>query len=125
VSATFGTVFGGTLFSVEFTSDAYLVRGLPKAFLTSVCAMILFVSLGDSDRSNFSMVDAVNRKPTIILTSEILSNQYNGSSNTFFELAFFVLFGLLCGVLGVLFVQLVEVIIVLLIQHLFNLKAIT
>eukprot|EP01031_Cornospumella_fuschlensis_P035196 gene35196-42633_t len=47
VGATFGTAFGGVLFSIEFTSSAYLVKTLPKAFLTSVCAMLCIYTLAN------------------------------------------------------------------------------
>ncbi|KAJ1409401.1 chloride channel protein, partial [Ochromonadaceae sp. CCMP2298] len=46
VAATFGNAFGGVLFSIEFTASAYMVRTLPKAFLTSVVALVTFVFLG-------------------------------------------------------------------------------
>jgi chloride channel 2 len=55
VTACFGTPFGATLFSIEFTSSAYLVKSLPKAFLTSVTVMVIFVLFGSLDR--FTLVN--------------------------------------------------------------------
>lgn len=94
VSATFGTAFGGVLFSIEFTSSAYLVRTLPKAFLTSVCAMLAIYSLGSADQ-------------LALFNDQIQSKKVQPE---WCELLAFVGIGLLCGLLGVLFVSIVEVI---------------
>ena len=92
VSATFGNAFGGVLFSIEFTSSAYLVRTLPKAFLTSVVAMLAFLFLGVSDElSLFQDKNAsIYQLPTSV------------------ELTVFFLVGLGGGFLGIIFVYLVE-----------------
>ncbi|RYH12583.1 hypothetical protein EON65_37860, partial [archaeon] len=97
VGATFGTAFGGVLFSIEFTSSAYLVKTLPKAFLTSVCAMLCIYTLesiwGGADQ--FTLFSS----PPLPL-SPIQPNIY--------ELAGFVILGLFCALLGVMFVYIVE-----------------
>jgi H+/Cl- antiporter ClcA len=95
VSATFGNAFGGVLFSIEFTSSAYLVRTLPKAFLTSVVAMLAFLFLGVSDE--LALFKGVNKSVFIL--------------PTFGELSVFFLVGLGGGLLGIVFVYLVEVIV--------------
>jgi len=92
VSGSFGTAFGGVLFSIEFTASAYSVRTLPKAFLTSAVAMIVFFLLGVSDQ--LSLFNA-NRN-----VSQWLPYAH--------EMASFVLIGFVCGLLGVLFVYIVE-----------------
>lgn len=92
VSATFGNAFGGVLFSIEFTSSAYLVRTLPKAFLTTVVAMLAFLFLGVSDELSL----------------------FKGESQSIYklpkfeELAVFFLVGLGGAFLGILFVFMVE-----------------
>lgn len=93
VSATFGNAFGGVLFSIEFTSSAYMVRTLPKAFLTSVVAMIAFLFLGVSDELSLFQDQ----------TQSIYKLPEMG------ELFVFFLIGLGGGLLGILFVYLVEV----------------
>jgi H+/Cl- antiporter ClcA len=92
VSATFGTAFGGVLFSIEFTSSAYLVRTLPRAFLSSVCAMLVIFSLGCADQ-------------LALFSEQIVSKKVEPA---WCELLVFILIGLLCALLGVIFVSLVE-----------------
>jgi len=93
VSATFGNAFGGVLFSIEFTSSAYMVRSLPKAFLTSVVAMIAFLFFGVSDELS-------------LFKGENVSSFTLPQTN---ELAVFFLIGVGGGLLGIFFVFLVEV----------------
>lgn len=45
-AATFGTPFGGVLFSIEVTATCYMVRNLPRAFLTAVCASLVYNMVG-------------------------------------------------------------------------------
>lgn len=49
VAATFGSVFGGTLFSVEVTATAYMVQTLPATFLTAVVVAVVFWASGRSE----------------------------------------------------------------------------
>ena len=93
VSATFGNAFGGVLFSIEFTASAYMVRTLPKAFLTSVVAMIVFLFLGVSD----------------VMSLFPDENQSIYKLPKVGELVVFYFIGLAGGALGILFVYLVEV----------------
>jgi H+/Cl- antiporter ClcA len=92
VAATFGTSYGSVLFSIELTSSAYLVRTLPKAFLASVCAMLVFFVLGVSDQ-------------LALFNEEIQSESFAPRWN---ELVAFLLIGVLSGLLGAGFVFLVE-----------------
>lgn len=48
-AATFGTPFGGVLFSIEVTATCYMVRNLPRAFLTAVCASLVYNMVGLRD----------------------------------------------------------------------------
>lgn len=92
VAATFGTSYGSVLFSIELTSSAYLVRTLPKAFLSSVCAMLVFFSLGVSDQ-------------LALFNEEIQSKNV---SPKWQEIVIFLCIGVISGILGVIFVYIVE-----------------
>ena len=93
VSATFGNAFGGVLFSIEFTSSAYMVRSLPKAFLTSVVAMVAFLFLGVSDE--------------LVLFKDQYESNFKLPQVG--ELVVFLAIGTGGGLLGIFFVFLVEV----------------
>lgn len=92
VAATFGTSYGSVLFSIELTSSAYLVRTLPKAFLASVCAMLVFFVLGVSDQLALFNED---------IQSQTVSPKWN-------EILAFLAIGVLSGLFGVVFVWIVE-----------------
>jgi H+/Cl- antiporter ClcA len=85
---------------MEFTSVAYMVYNLPKAFLTSLSGMIVY--------NLFQQVNTV---------SEFTNNDteiYNeGTLQTWkrslMEIFLFAIIGLICGLFGVLFVYIVEV----------------
>lgn len=49
VAATFGSVFGGTLFSVEVTATAYMVDTLPATFLCAVVVAVVYWASGNSE----------------------------------------------------------------------------
>lgn len=92
VAATFGTSYGSVLFSIELTASAYLIRTLPKAFLASVIAMLVFFVLDVSDQLALFNED---------IQSESFSPRWN-------ELVAFLMIGVVSGILGVLFVYIVE-----------------
>ena len=92
VAATFGTGYGSILFSIEVTASAYLVKTLPKAFLASVSAMLVFYALGVSDE--------------LALFCEEIEPFETGAR--WWEVVGFVCIGVACGLLGVLFVYIVE-----------------
>lgn len=52
VAATFGSVFGGTLFSVEVTATAYMVETLPATFLCAVVVAVVFWASGQGELFN-------------------------------------------------------------------------
>eukprot|EP00752_Nemacystus_decipiens_P008716 g7778.t1 len=52
VAATFGSVFGGTLFSVEVTATAYMVETLPATFFCAVVVAVVFWASGQSELFN-------------------------------------------------------------------------
>jgi chloride channel 2 len=92
VCVTFGTAFGAVLFSIEFTSSAYLVKTLPKALLTAACSMIVILWLGITQKLELfdENITSENKLPTMM------------------EIAGFVVIGIISGLLGVLFVTIVE-----------------
>lgn len=92
VGATFGTAFGGVIFSIELTASAYLVRTVPKAFLSSVCAMLMIYYLNVTDQ--------------LALFNEVVTERTN--SATWLEMLSFLGIGLITGILGVIFVTIVE-----------------
>ena len=94
VSASFGNAFGGVLFSIEFTASAYMVQTLPKAFLTSVCAMLFFLLLGVSDQLALFRDSAGG-----VMTMNMPDRR---------EMIAFVCIGLIGAGLGVIFVYTVE-----------------
>jgi chloride channel 2 len=95
VCVTFGTAFGGVLFSIEFTSSAYLIKTLPKAFLTATCALIIIFWLGITEKLE-------------LFDQNIQAENFNVPS--IYELLSFVAIGVVSGLLGVIFVTIVEVI---------------
>lgn len=99
VSATFGTAFGGILFSIEFTSTAYLVKSLPKAFLCALSAMLVYFLLGALDDA--SLIGTTGSHDEVAPTAKHVSSLT--------EVGFFVAFGVVCGLFGVIFVWMVEV----------------
>lgn len=92
VASTFGTPFGGVLFSIEVTATSYLVRNLPRAFFTAVCAGLVYNLSGVRDTfSLFSDED----NTTIIDYSTV-------------DLALCTALGVVSGLTGSLFVGLIQ-----------------
>eukprot|EP00698_Gefionella_okellyi_P024942 TRINITY_DN896_c0_g2_i1.p1 TRINITY_DN896_c0_g2~~TRINITY_DN896_c0_g2_i1.p1 ORF type:complete len:560 (-),score=73.54 TRINITY_DN896_c0_g2_i1:297-1976(-) len=86
VSATFGTPVGGVLFSIEVTSTYYLVQNYWKGFFCAVCgAVVVHLVGGQSELRLFT----TNFKP---LPYEPL------------ELIAYSLLGIVCGLVGALFI---------------------
>lgn len=46
VSSTFGAAYGGVLYSIEVTCTTYMARNIPRAYLSSIVAMLVFLALG-------------------------------------------------------------------------------
>lgn len=84
--ATFGTAFGGVLFSIEVTSTAFMIRNLPRSFLAAIAAASVFLALGIAE--SWSLFGGTDVKPA----------KYNGR-----DMLLFLGFGVLCGLFGVAF----------------------
>lgn len=104
VAATFGTAFGGVLFSIELTSSVYSVRNLPRAFLTAVCAMMVFFHIGNASTRNAGL-----HSWFVVSSSESVEHQQSSDAMTHTDVILVVLFGVICGGLGVIFVDIVEI----------------
>ena len=46
ISSTFGAAYGGVLYSIEATCTTYMARNLPRAYLSSIVGMLVFLGLG-------------------------------------------------------------------------------
>ena len=100
VATTFGCAFGGILFAIEFTSTSYVLKMLPEAFVTAVISIACMKQLGFKPGEGlFSNNDVTNE-------DENTTALYGGASNL--ELFVFVIIGVVCGLLGVLFVLVVD-----------------
>ena len=93
VASTFGTPFGGVLFSIETTSVCFMVNNLPPAFFCSMCGATFLALMGLGDY--------------MTLFSETVSKNTTYSR---WDVCFFTLLGVVCGLLGVVFVQIVHMI---------------
>jgi H+/Cl- antiporter ClcA len=92
VSSSLGTAFGGVLFSIEVTCTTYMVRNLPRAFLTANLSLLVLLVFGIFNQIQlFESID-------ISLNKEI----------SLLEMIIFAMIGFLSGIFGVLFVMVVE-----------------
>lgn len=97
VSATFGSAYGGVLFSIEVTCAAYMVRNLPRAYLCSICCMLVFLGLGVTDQISLFNGTGTNA-PAKSMSGFHLS-----------DILIFAMFGAVFGMVGVVFVVGVQV----------------
>eukprot|EP00904_Undaria_pinnatifida_P006780 jgi/Undpi1/3231/HiC_scaffold_15.g06605.m1 len=91
VAATFGSVFGGTLFSVEVTATAYMVQTLPATFLTAVVVAVVFWASGRSELF------------TLFSDNTAQAKFFTGA-----DLAAWSVLGALCGLVGAGFVAVLD-----------------
>ncbi|CAN0322057.1 unnamed protein product, partial [Discosporangium mesarthrocarpum] len=91
VAATFGSTFGGTLFSVEVTATAYMVDTLPMTFL---CAVVVAVAFWVSGKME-----------AFALFSD---NTTQAEGWRAWDLLAWSVLGVLCGLLGALFTAAVD-----------------
>ena len=95
VTASLGTAFGGVLFSIEVTCTTYMVRNLPRAFLTATLSLFVLLALDVSSEAQLFVTPALIQ-PSALQNIEIL---------------LFVGIGVVCGILGVIFVAIVHFIV--------------
>ena len=99
VSATFGSAYGGVLFSIEVTCAAYMVRNLPRAYLCSICCMLVFLGLGVTDQ--ISLFN--NTEADVIAPAKSIRGFHIR------DILIFSMFGAVFGLVGVVFVTAVQV----------------
>ena len=97
VASSFGCAFSGLIFSIEFTSSSYLVKNLPKAFLTSVVGMIALSFLAPGNHL------------AVFENSADTSKNNNKETIEPMDILIFIIIGVLCSLAGCLFVFFVEV----------------
>jgi chloride channel 2 len=95
VAASFGTPVGGVLFSIEVTSTFYMVSNLWRGFFCSVVTIIGF--------KLFNQLGLIEPWTIVQLDTIPIDIQY----------IFYVILGVLCGMLGSLFIQMVTKIVYL------------
>ncbi|CAN0510326.1 unnamed protein product, partial [Ectocarpus sp. 12 AP-2014] len=91
VAATFGSVFGGTLFSVEVTATAYMVDTLPATFLCAVVVAVVFWVSGQGE-----------------LFALIGDNTAQAQGFTATDLLAWAVLGAVCGFVGAWFVAVLD-----------------
>ena len=97
VSATFGTPFGGVLFSVEVTSTFYMVRNLPRSFFAAIVGTVMITVLGHwLGHAGFDEASLGIGRLT-----EGLPPKHGVAP---FDILLFGVVGVLCGLLGAAFV---------------------
>lgn len=128
VSSTFGTAFGATLFSVEFTSFSYAVNNLPRAFLTATCSLLVILTVGGMQQAFgvqpiFPYLNGSSGGEQDPAEHRLLSDIFLGysapptpthdavPSYSTMELVHFILIGCIGGFGGTIFVLLVEVVV--------------
>ena len=96
VASSFGLAFSSLIFSIEFTSSSYLVKNLPKAFLTSVIGMLTLSFLCSGN--HLAVFDNNDDKGT---------NNSSKDTISIVEICIFMFVGVICSLFGVAFVYLV------------------
>ncbi|KAE9335626.1 hypothetical protein PF008_g13407 [Phytophthora fragariae] len=90
VTATFGAPVGGVLFSIEVTTSYYVTSNYWRAFFSSVVGVVVFRGLNSFLAGSYGS----------LFTTEFDSLPYET-----FEIAFFLLLAVICGLLAALLVR--------------------
>ncbi|RLN57801.1 hypothetical protein BBJ29_004774 [Phytophthora kernoviae] len=90
VTASFGAPVGGVLFSIEVTTSYYVTSNYWRAFFSSVVGVVVFRGLNSLLAGSYGT----------LFTTEFGALPYET-----FEIAFFLLLAVICGLLGALFVR--------------------
>ncbi|KAF0724945.1 hypothetical protein Ae201684_016505 [Aphanomyces euteiches] len=101
VAATFGTPFGGVLFSVEVTSSFYMVRNLPRAFFAALAGAVTISFLVTNGQ--YGLFD---RSAGLGLTDTNFTKVF-----TYIDACIFVFIGIVSGVLGAVFISIISVLV--------------
>ena len=93
VACTFGTPIGGVLFAIEVSTSKFTVSNLWKSFFASTISVLIFKSFGLLERKVLFTADA--------------SFFYTGNESLGInqEQPFFAILGVLCGMVGSLYIM--------------------
>ncbi|ETW09376.1 hypothetical protein, variant 1 [Aphanomyces invadans] len=101
VAATFGTPFGGVLFSVEVTASFYMVRNLPRSFFAALAGAVTIAFLVTNGQ--YGLFD---RSAGLGLTETNFTKVF-----TYIDGGIFVFIGVVSGVLGAVFIWIISVLV--------------
>ncbi|KAF0720621.1 Aste57867_178 [Aphanomyces stellatus] len=101
VAATFGTPFGGVLFSVEVTSSFYMVRNLPRSFFAALAGAVTISFLVTNGQ--YGLFD---RSAGLGLTDTNFTKVF-----TYIDACIFIFIGTVSGVLGAVFIFIVSMLV--------------
>lgn len=90
VTASFGAPVGGVLFSIEVTTSYYVTSNYWRAFFSSVVGVVVFRALNSLLAGSYGS----------LFTTEFKALPYET-----YEIAFFLLLSVICGLLAALFVR--------------------
>ncbi|GMR34360.1 hypothetical protein PMAYCL1PPCAC_04555, partial [Pristionchus mayeri] len=93
VACTFSAPIGGVLFSIEVTSVFFAVRNYWRGFFSAACAAIVM-----------RVLIPVLKDPELDLNAFFQTHFPPGKAFTLEEMPFFVILGIICGLLAALFI---------------------
>ena len=109
VSATFGTPFGGVLFSVEVTSTFYMVRNLPRSFFAAVVGAVTMSLLEQLFGLDWLRESSLGIGRLSASNDDSLPNHLAKPQ----DIAIFALVGIICGLLAACFTAVISELVVL------------
>ncbi|KAL8022503.1 putative chloride channel, voltage gated, chloride channel, core [Plasmopara halstedii] len=90
VTATFGAPVGGVLFSIEVTTSYYMTSNYWRAFFSSVVSVVVFRALNSLLAKSYG---------------SLFTTYFDALPYETFEIAFFLLLAVICGLLAALLVR--------------------
>ncbi|KAH7462543.1 hypothetical protein KRP22_004964 [Phytophthora ramorum] len=90
VTATFGAPVGGVLFSIEVTTSYYVTSNYWRAFFSSVVGVVVFRGLNSFLAGSYG---------------SLFTTEFDALPYETFEIAFFLLLAVICGLLAALLVR--------------------
>lgn len=103
VSSTFGAAYGGVLYSIEVLCINSSSHNIPKAYLCSICSMLTFFWLGTRSHLTLYTRAKNSEKVSPEELEHDVSRTFKGD-----EIVLCVLLGIVCGIVGSLFVTLLH-----------------
>lgn len=103
VASTFGTPFGGVLFSIELTSSVYSVKNLPRATFIAIISTIIIMLFKQDENLNL-----FNRSKVLFNTDIEPSGLVRELNVNNMDLILCCILGIICGLFGVIFVTIIQ-----------------